>query len=79
MIRTQRPLCPKVGLLPLAFHGTQSASRWVPSLYKASTQTPHNALGRLVRLGPFLDEALWVDNDDVRTQRGGGQTRSGAG
>jgi len=30
----------------------------------------YNGLCRLVRLGPFLDEELWVGADDMRVQRG---------
>jgi len=35
----------------------------------------HSGLGRLVCLGPFLDEKLWVGADDMRVQRGGSQVR----
>jgi len=72
---------PKVGqrsLLPLVFHGTQPASLRIPALYVTkglNTQPPHNALDRLVHLGPLLNEELWVGANDVRVQRGGGQVR----
>ena len=39
------------------------------------TDVVHNGLHRLVRLGAFLDERLWVSANSIRVQRGGSQVR----
>jgi len=62
------------GLLPLAFPGTQPASCRIMS-HNASTHKHPTTPWIDLYAGPFLDEELRGDTDDMRVQRGSSQVR----
>ena len=54
---------------------SQMAQRTTPSAIRFSSTWSTTACIRLVRLGPSLDEELWVGADDMRVQGGDSQVR----